>query len=62
VGALFGLVLYSVYDLTNLAVLEKWTARMALADMALGLCPLRRHQRPHDVRGSVDAPMIFHDF
>ncbi len=35
-GALFGLVLYGVYDLTNLAVLEKWTVRMTLADMAWG--------------------------
>ena len=33
-GALFGLVLYGVYDLTNLAVLEKWTVRMTLADIA----------------------------
>ena len=35
-GALFGLVLYGVYDLTNLAVLEKWTVRMSLADMTWG--------------------------
>ncbi len=35
-GALFGLVLYGVYDLTNLAVLEKWTVRMTLADMTWG--------------------------
>ncbi len=41
-GALFGLVLYGVYDMTNLAVLEKWTWRVALADMAWGgvLCGL----------------------
>lgn len=41
-GALFGLVMYGVYDLTNLAVLEKWTLRLALADMAWGcfLCGL----------------------
>jgi uncharacterized membrane protein len=35
-GAAFGLVLYGVYDLTNLAVLEKWTLRLALADIAWG--------------------------
>lgn len=35
-GALFGLVLYGVYDLTNLAILEKWTVRMTMADMAWG--------------------------
>ena len=35
-GALFGLILYGVYDLTNLAVLEKWTVRMTLADIAWG--------------------------
>lgn len=35
-GALYGLVLYGVYDLTNLAVLEKWTVRMTLADMTWG--------------------------
>lgn len=35
-AALFGLVLYGVYDLTNLAILEKWTLRMALADIAWG--------------------------
>ncbi len=35
-GALFGLVLYGVYDLTNLAVLEKWTLRVTLADIAWG--------------------------
>jgi uncharacterized membrane protein len=35
-AALYGLVLYGVYDLTNLAVLEKWTVRMTLADIAWG--------------------------
>lgn len=35
-GAVYGLVLYGVYDLTNLAVLEKWTLRMTLADIAWG--------------------------
>ncbi len=35
-GALFGLVLYGVYDLTNLAILDKWTLRMTIADMIWG--------------------------
>lgn len=35
-GAVFGLVLYGVYDLTNLAILEKWSLRMTLADIAWG--------------------------
>lgn len=35
-GAAFGLVLYGVYDLTNLAVLEKWTVRLTIADIAWG--------------------------
>lgn len=35
-GALYGLILYGVYDLTNLAVLEKWTVRMTLADIVWG--------------------------
>lgn len=41
-GAAFGLVAYGVYDLTNLAVLEKWTVRMTAIDMAWGatICAL----------------------
>ena len=41
-GAAYGLVVYGVYDLTNLAVLEKWSLRMTLADIAWGctLCGL----------------------
>lgn len=35
-GALFGLVVYGVYDLTNRAVLEKWPMRLTLADIAWG--------------------------
>jgi uncharacterized membrane protein len=35
-GAVFGLVLYGVYDLTNLALLEKWTVRMTIADIVWG--------------------------
>lgn len=35
-GAAFGLVLYGVYDMTNLAVLENWTWKVAIADIAWG--------------------------
>lgn len=35
-GAAFGLVLYGVYDLTNLAVLDKWTVRMTVVDIVWG--------------------------
>ena len=35
-GALFGLVLYGVYDLTNLATLEQWKLPMSIVDMLWG--------------------------
>lgn len=35
-GALFGVALYGVYDLTNLAVLDKWTLRLSIVDIAWG--------------------------
>lgn len=35
-GAVYGLILYGVYDLTNYATLEKWTVRLTIADMAWG--------------------------
>ena len=35
-GATYGCVVYGVYDLTNLAVIEKWTVRMTAIDMAWG--------------------------
>lgn len=35
-GAAFGIVVYGVYDLTNLAVLEKWTVKLTIVDMAWG--------------------------
>ena len=35
-GAFLGLVVYGVYDLTNLSVLAGWTVKVALADMAWG--------------------------
>jgi uncharacterized membrane protein len=35
-GALFGLVAYATYDLSNLATLKNWPMRLALVDMAWG--------------------------
>ncbi len=35
-GALFGLVGYGVYDLTNQATLRIWSTRLSLIDMAWG--------------------------
>lgn len=35
-GALFGLVAYGTYDLTNLATLREWPLRLSLVDMAWG--------------------------
>lgn len=35
-GALFGLVLYGVYDFTNYALLTDWTLRVTLVDLAWG--------------------------
>ena len=35
-GALRGLIAYSTYDLTNLATLRGWSAKLALIDLAWG--------------------------
>jgi uncharacterized membrane protein len=35
-GAVFGLVLYGVYDCTNRSVLEKWTLPMTMVDILWG--------------------------
>jgi uncharacterized membrane protein len=35
-GALFGLIAYGVYDLTNLATLADWTVKMTIIDMLWG--------------------------
>lgn len=35
-GALFGIVAYGTYDLTNLATLKGWTPAMVVVDMAWG--------------------------
>jgi uncharacterized membrane protein len=35
-GALFGLVAYATYDLSNLATLRNWPVSLALVDMAWG--------------------------
>lgn len=41
-GALYGLILYGVYDLTNRAILENWSLRMTIVDIAWGttLCAI----------------------
>jgi uncharacterized membrane protein len=41
-GAVYGLVVYGVYDLTNRAVLERWPLVLTLVDIAWGctLCGL----------------------
>lgn len=36
IGGLFGLIVYGVYDLTNLAVLEKYSLRLTIADILWG--------------------------
>jgi uncharacterized membrane protein len=35
-GALFGFFAYATYDLTNLATLKNWSAKLSLVDMAWG--------------------------
>jgi len=35
-GGLFGLIVYGIFDFTNMAVLEKWDTRLALIDIAWG--------------------------
>ncbi len=35
-GALFGLIGYGIYDLTNRAVLERWSLKMTVIDMVWG--------------------------
>ncbi|MBI1349170.1 DUF2177 family protein [bacterium] len=36
-GALWGLVVYGIYDLTNLAILEHWSTRVTVADILWGI-------------------------
>jgi uncharacterized membrane protein len=36
-GALFGLICYATYDLTNLAVLKNWPVMMTIVDMIWGM-------------------------
>jgi uncharacterized membrane protein len=37
-GALFGLVAYSVYDLTNKATIKGWPLSITIIDMVWGMC------------------------
>lgn len=36
-GALMGLVIYGIYDMTNLAVLKDWTTQIAFMDWCWGI-------------------------
>ncbi len=36
-GAMFGLVAYATYDLTNQATLRLWTTRITIADIGWGM-------------------------
>jgi uncharacterized membrane protein len=36
VGAIFGFVVYSAYDLTNLALLNGWTLKVSIIDISWG--------------------------
>ncbi|MGE3318928.1 MAG: DUF2177 family protein [Candidatus Berkiella sp.] len=36
-GALFGLIVYSVYDCTNYAVLQNWTLKITIVDILWGI-------------------------
>ena len=36
-GALFGLVAYATYDLTNLATLKSWSLKLVAVDLAWGM-------------------------
>lgn len=36
-GALLGLVVYGIYDLTNLATLQAWTTKIAIIDSLWGM-------------------------
>ena len=36
-GALFGLVLYGIYDFTNYAFLQNWKIKMIIVDVAWGI-------------------------
>ncbi|MBU0998557.1 DUF2177 family protein [Patescibacteria group bacterium] len=36
-GAIFGLVVYGVYNLTNLAILANWTLKLTIVDILWGI-------------------------
>ncbi len=36
IGGVFGLIVYGIYDMTNLATLSGWSWKLSLADMAWG--------------------------
>lgn len=36
-GSIYGLVVYGVYDLTNLAILANWTLKLTIVDILWGV-------------------------
>jgi uncharacterized membrane protein len=36
-GALYGFILYAVYDMTNYALVDKWPLRMSIVDICWGI-------------------------
>jgi len=36
-GAIYGFVVYGVYDFTNRSILDRWTLQLTLADVAWGM-------------------------
>jgi uncharacterized membrane protein len=36
-GAVFGLIVYGIYDLTNLAILANWTLKLTIIDILWGV-------------------------
>ncbi len=36
-GAFYGLVVYGVYDLTNLSIIKDWSAKMTIVDIIWGM-------------------------
>jgi uncharacterized membrane protein len=36
-GAVYGFILYAVYDMTNYALVDKWPLRMAMVDICWGI-------------------------
>ena len=55
-GALFGLVVYGVYDFTNYSTLRQWPFVLTLADVGVGSGGVRRVRGGRADRGPVSGP------